>query len=251
MFTVEERKSQYLKAFRFYVNNLSARDDGGYNYLLFCENSGVPLDEFRSLIPNEVVGKVELLSCPPEIFSPLKGKGYNEELMIDYAIGKSRVIQDASPFVFKVTGRYSIANITRIVNDFRQIDNGEIDLYIDIKDHKLYSSLGLDWPQEDADTRCFGFSPQFYKSEIAGRYVELDDALRHTLERQFFNLYKCYRGDGRMKFRFTRDMLVDGVTGHKSSFLKIPIPVRFSRQANILKYCVRSCVRRIAPGFWF
>ncbi len=55
---------------------------GGYDAVLFCENSGARLDDFKALIPTGYEDKVEFVSAPPNIF-PSYLKKSNEFGLID------------------------------------------------------------------------------------------------------------------------------------------------------------------------
>lgn len=100
----EERKTQYVNAIRYYLNNTIFP-------VVFAENSGTDISFlFQDLIDS---GRLECLSYIGNQ-NKEKGKGYGEAEIIEFAINNSRVI-DEKCIIIKITGRLIIKNINRIL----------------------------------------------------------------------------------------------------------------------------------------
>ena len=85
--------------------------------IVFCENSGFDLGKLSDL-QECAAGKskqLELLSFDPPSYPSRRGKGYGEMQILEYALLHSQLISGSTPCV-KVTGRYYVPNITRIVS---------------------------------------------------------------------------------------------------------------------------------------
>ena len=247
MFEPEERKRQYLKAFGFYVDKLlgNCAADG----LIFCDNSDVPLDSFK--VPEEVKGKVELVQVESRLFCSQKGKGYNEALLINKSLLKSKIIDGSDdPLIVKVTGRYSILNISRFIRYFRKHFE-KINLHVDIKDHHLYSLMGLNWNEHYSDTRLLAFKLSFYKSYLMGREDEINDVAGVPLEAFFYKVYTEHINDLGMSFRHPWDLLIRGRNGHPRRFLSVKIPDNFEEVCGRCRWLLGTFIRIIFPWFWF
>jgi len=211
---------------------------GGYNRIVFCENSGADLSFLRELVTADKAGAVEFLSLSPSEFNSRLGKSYNEEKIIDLACDKSRFLAD-DIFFFKVTGRYSILNINHFIKDIRR-KLPELDFYCDVKDHHVFSSLGLKWRQTWCDTRHIGFRVSFWRSHVYGREDEL---LRGNMvfENQMFALSRQVRDNPRTSHRCRQDIFIDGLNGSPGRcmhLLGVPIPERYQRSYFILNSVV-------------
>ena len=115
LFTKEERYKQYLRAFRWYMRFLR-KNPGICKGLVFCENSETDLTEFRDSVPKEWKSRVEFISLPVDGFRPEKGKTYNEMRTLDLSLERSSLIASNDLFI-KLTGRYPVRNIRRLVSD--------------------------------------------------------------------------------------------------------------------------------------
>ncbi len=85
-FSDEERERMYASALCFYIRKLTYNPD---QRIIFAENSGWDLNHLKELLPPFNDSQIEFLSAPIEMFDISKGKGYNELLLINYAISNS------------------------------------------------------------------------------------------------------------------------------------------------------------------
>lgn len=187
-FTDCERERMYVTALTYYIEHLFP--ENAEQVIVFAENSGWDADSIKKQIPQCQEGRVEFISLDPEDFDISKGKGYNEMLMINKVVERSRHIKSAGAF-FKVTGRYPIYNVgyfLRAAYRFLVEEGG--DLYCDMKDHKLYDWLRLGWNGHSFDCRLFGVKRDWYMERMAPAYAQCDDYNGRLLETVMFNNVK-------------------------------------------------------------
>lgn len=249
-FTDTEREKMYFDTLLFYINNLIIKND----YLIgtkiiFAENSGWNLQKFKEKFINLKLDNVEFISIKPEIFDISKGKGYNELLLINKTIEASKFIKAAGGF-FKATGRYPIYNLSYFINQANHmIYNKNKDLYIDIKDHKLYDYLNLGWQGHSADVRIFAVKNDFYLQFIGCRHNELNDYNGHLLEGLMYDVAKSIKGKGNEFLRFKKEAKFGGLEGSNVNALS------FSKNQNSIKSkmkrLVGNFIRTFFPWFWF
>ena len=102
----EERKSQYIKAIRFYLSNTEFP-------IVFSENSGSDISlYFQDAIES---GRMEYLTFLGNE-NKKRGKGYGECEIIEYSLNHSKLIQASKDQrIIKITGRLIVKNITSII----------------------------------------------------------------------------------------------------------------------------------------
>lgn len=200
-FEDSEREAMYAGALSFYIENL-LKDKR--QRIVFAENSGWDLKNIEARLPEHNARQIEFLSVPAELFDISKGKGYNELLLINEAVKRSRVLQNSGAF-FKVTGRYPIYNLSYFLKCANRLMRGDrVKLYADIKDHSLYDWLHLGWCGHSFECRLFAVEKQYYMDNIAPLYAECDDYSGNLLEKILFGYVKqCQnRGGGKSAFAF-------------------------------------------------
>lgn len=138
----EIRKSQYIETIKFYLNETNLK-------ILFVENSG---NDISDIFIDEIKSKrVEILTFVGNNYDRILGKGYGEMLIIEYAILHSEFLSH-SDFVYKITGRYKILNISSFIINYLGKD---VDLLLNFRPC-------LTW----ADSRFFGFKPFFLQQYL-------------------------------------------------------------------------------------
>lgn len=144
------RRTHYLEAIRFYLNNTSCP-------ILFVENSGSDIVEhFQKEIQNN---RLEILTFDGNNYNSDLGKGYGEMLIIEHALNQSSFILNCD-YVFKITGRYKILNINSFVKYYRYELNKQ-SLLVDLKQNSTFS-----------DSRFFGSDVSFL-SDVLLQYKNL------------------------------------------------------------------------------
>jgi hypothetical protein len=144
--------------------------------IVFCENSGYKIDEITNIMKQCGTMKTEVLQFNGQDFPKKFGKGYGGLLIIKYAIQHSNLIKD-SDYVIKVSGRYFIKNIAKIVRVLSH--EKDVSVMADLR-------KTLTW----ADSLIFAFKPSFVLKYLAKSQDVLNDSegfyLEHALARSIF-----------------------------------------------------------------
>ncbi len=107
----DERKRDYMRAFRFWTQNRDPR----LSRILFIENSGASLLDFRREAESAIDKDIEFVSVPP-ISLPLGlHYGYAEMQMLDYALSQSRH-RSITTHMIKATGRLQFPKISALLD---------------------------------------------------------------------------------------------------------------------------------------
>lgn len=158
------RREQYINAIRFYLNKTCLP-------LLFVENSGTNVsDVFQHEISN---GRLEVITFRGNQFDRKLGKGFGEMLILEKALEDSKFLKSAD-FVFKITGRYQLLNITSFIDQYRNQD--KLDLLVDLRQQLQY-----------ADSRFWGSTVRFLKEVLLGYKHKVNDS-----ENYFFEHALCH-----------------------------------------------------------
>jgi hypothetical protein len=140
--------------------------------VVFCENSGYDLTEFVRDLEGNGPSVEWLQFCAPRC-DPSVGKGRGELGIIRYAVDNSATISSAD-LVVKVTGRYKILNICRVLASLERPI-----LPMVIADLRRWLSF--------ADSRMFAFHPSFAPRYLYRFESQLDDSkgfyFEHALSR--------------------------------------------------------------------
>lgn len=247
-FQDREREKMYVDALTYYIREVLPRHPG--QAIVFAENSGWDLTSIQHQLPPYEAGRIEFVSLDPAEFDISRGKGYNEVLMINEVIKRSRLIENAGAFL-KATGRYPIYNIGYFLRQAaRQLYERGNDLYCDMKDHHLYDWLRLGWNGHSFECRLFGAKTDWYLANMAPAYRQCNDYDGHLMETVMFGVVKeaMARGD-RVVTRFRREPHLGGLEGSEiNAFI-------FSKSQDSLKgKCKRlvgNCIRTFTPWFKF
>ena len=109
----------------------------------------------------------------------LRGKGYGEGEIIEYAFRNSGLLKEATYFC-KLTGRLKVDNINKFIK------------WADMEGTYFWT-MGLNkiWTiSSGIETRFYGISTKVYKDVFADAYKEVDDKNGMWLERVFYQRYK-------------------------------------------------------------
>lgn len=125
-FTALEREKMYVDTLNYYISDFSKRK--GFFTFVFVENSGWDKSLLLKKLNHADNVCVEYVALPPEKFDQTKGKSYNEMLLIDLATEDNPAVLKAGAF-FKVTGRFPILNLYKLVNEvLHRVGGGKIEL---------------------------------------------------------------------------------------------------------------------------
>lgn len=242
-FSDKEREEMYLSALTFY---LKAMPD---NLFVFAENSGYDLDDFKSQLPpphTDCAGKIEFISVPHSLCDLSKGKGYNEMILIQYAIQHSDFIKKEGAF-FKATGRYPVYNLSLFVDKAQKALNSDYELYCDIKDHKLYDFLRLGWCGHSFECRLFGCTTEFFMVNFWSHANKCNDEEGRFLESVLYDATKSFQG--KIVDRFPREPHLGGMAGHQMNAV-IFTQAHDDHKAK-LKRIIGNGIRIFTPWFKF
>ena len=128
--------------------------------IVFCENSGYDLSCLRKVPSHNK--KVEFLSFDGQGFSSHLGKGYGEMRIVSYALSNSELIASNNRII-KVTGRYYIRNINRIIKGITQ--RKHVDIFCDLRQNL-----------RSADSRVFGATKSFMEKYLIILQDEINDS---------------------------------------------------------------------------
>jgi len=237
---IAERVAQYRSTLDYYLGS------GTFRQIVFVENSGYDLAEFRELAASYPSVTVEFISCDMNDFPRHLGKSYGEMQILDYVVDHSELLRNAGEFI-KVTGRFPILNIDQLLSEADHRRPWQ--LFCDCKDHRVYDWLRLGWNGHAADTRFFIVSTDFYRRNFHGRYAELDDSAGKLVEGLFFQVA---RDQGRIEpviRRFRTEPEYSGKAGHVQ--ISIIGTNNYSGWMARSKRRIRQIARRICPWFWF
>jgi hypothetical protein len=224
-----QRMQDYLEALRFYLSVPNRH----FDRIVFVENSGSDLAPLRELAGG--AGKrVEFVSFDGLDYPPAYGKAYGEFKLIDHGLEHAALLADFGPsdVLWKVTGRYQVRNIGRLIatapagyalyGDFR------------LRAHKWF------------DLRVFSVSRAGYDRFFRGRYPELREGLpgedRPSAEAAVVEMLWPRRAEGIVPL-FRVEPRVEGVAAYWN--------VSYTGGARTARFLVRSVLRRVCPGWWF
>lgn len=158
------RRQEYCYALKNWLGDFATPP------IVFCENSGEDLGWVEKIARDENPYRktIESFSFHGNDYPRHRGKGYGEIGIISHALGKSRLIH-SNTRVLKVTGRYFVKNIYRLMQ--RISDDKEISIFADLR-------RNLSW----ADSRVFCTTADFLKTYLIPLQNEADDSASVTFE---------------------------------------------------------------------
>ena len=209
-FNPKERAEMYVEALRFYISK-GCR-------VVFAENS-----DSIDLI-SDVLGKVsnvEFVDVSGLEYDQLKGKGYNETIMLHKAVVKSKFIKETRCF-FKITGRLKVLNILSMLEEccafyITNKTNGFAYSFLaDCKDHDVYKWLHLPINGHSGECRYWFATTEFFESQMWPRCNELNDYEPHIYLAEDLMLDVCRktRGIDGCRDRFRTQAHISGKGGH-------------------------------------
>jgi hypothetical protein len=220
-----ERMNDYIRALRFYCNV----SEKVITRIVFIENSEYDISQLRDLVSNlNASHRVEFLSFNGLDYPPSYGRGYGEFKLLDYAMDHSVTLASAGAdtMLWKVTGRYRVLNIVRIV----RMAPPNSDLYCDMRT----------WPIPWVDLRIFGCTLGGYKSHLKGVYQQLREDIMNTApEQRLYSIIDELAKSHSIVSRFRNEPFIDGIRGKDSK--------NYASGINLIKYLARSSKRMLFP----
>jgi hypothetical protein len=220
----EKRIQDYIKAFEFYANRIK---NNTFDRLVYVDNSGYSLSSLEKIANQTGISErcqfISFTTVPPENVSR-----YCLELnLMQEGMRRSSLLEDERATIWKVTGRYIVANIENIVSKAPQ----NADLYINCRN----------FPERVCDFYLVRFNRLAYDRLIARDTEEFRTArsgeliLRERIDTRF-------EPDISIVPRFNVTPRLNGVRGWDGA--------RYGGPKDLSKYLVRAVFNRLAPGLW-
>jgi hypothetical protein len=220
------RLQDYQKALVFYSPLIGTCFDA----IVFAENSGSDLSALASSIKDPGAHAVEFISFYGLDFPPSHGRGYGEFRLVDFAIEHSKIIGE-NDIIWKVTGRYIIENIHKIV---RSRPNGA-DLYCHMRNHpyRLCELYLLSWNSRAYNRVIKGIYPKLRSDIVPGKFSIDETLFRKEIDQAADRISVVPR--------FRDIPVISGVRGHDNR--------DYSKRWS-MKNLARKVSHRLLPSLW-
>lgn len=166
--------------------------------IVWCENSGHSLQDFRARFEKVSPSRLEILqfvSCADS----QKGKGWGELETEEYAF-KHSVLLAGADYVAKLTGRYFVENMSTLLAPLRT--SGDHFVLADFRPEARYTFSGF-----------FVGTARFYREYLFKQKDFLDDSINQTMEVALSRAIKESVVDGNHYKRFSETPQVTGISG--------------------------------------
>lgn len=190
--SAEERKKEYIKAIKFYLEQTTYK-------ILIVDNSGY---DFNKEINNERLEALSYVDSTPNN----KGKGYGETLLMIYGFAHSTFLRNAQ-HVIKITGRHIIYNI----NSLLRFSKNPYAVYIDCT---------LDFTF--ARSYFFVAPKKFYEEYLFPHKEQMDDSAGIYLEHVLGGCLSRWISDGNKCHEFLQPIHIIGRPGTSSIAYQAP-----------------------------
>lgn len=244
MFTPAEREKQYRGALIYYCDFLKKNPEI-LRGIVFCDNSGFNLTNFQKFVPREVFSKVEFIALSPDDFIPSKGKSYNEMLTLNKALELSRLMEGDCLFL-KVTGRYPILNIRRIVHDLIRV---ETKIQICYSVWPRFRTKRNQTQPPMVETRRIAFRKSCWLTFFHDAYKMADNATGEHFETIVFDTVRKHRMEDGWIAGFSGPPLILGKQGHWKKLFGVRIPKWFEPFFLVLNY-IEHCLVGLVTNEW-
>ena len=217
------RLEDYAQALDFYIGELGTAIDG----IVFVENSDSDVSSLVALATARGAGdRIEFIANYGRHSYPGRDRSYGESRLLDHGMATSRLIAAAGEraVVWKVTGRYRVRNLARMV----RTAPAQFDLYCDVR------NLPIAW----LDLRFMSWTGAGYDRLLR----EIADRLGTDPKEPEMHRYVTGLADPMVVRRYRTEPLVDGVRGWDNR--------HYSQGRAKLKFWIRAASRRLLPFVW-
>jgi len=220
------RLADYTEALRFYIGHLGKVLDG----IVFVENSDSDISSLRDLVDaHQAADKVEFIANYGIHSYPGRDRSYGEFKILDRAMAESALVEAAgdAAVIWKVTGRYVVSNLPRMIATAPE----NFDFYGDLRTRPIA------W----ADLRFIAWTKRGYDLLLRNLADTLGEDPREPV---MFRYLKGKLSDLSLRVvpRYRREPLIEGVRGWDNR--------HYSKGGPLLKYYIRGISRRILPFVW-
>jgi hypothetical protein len=217
------RLIDYERALSFYLGQIGR----GLDRIVFIENSGSDVSSLH-LLSHEagLADCCEFIAFAGLDYPPAYGYGFGEFKLLDYGMAEARTVRESGPesIIAKVTGRYIVKNLTRLLKEPSQ----QFDVLCDIRNRRR------PW----ADMRVMCWTRLGYEAVLKGVHVKLRDDInrvppemvlsRHLLEAE---------SRANIRTRFPFELHVQGVRGYDNR--------NWTGGTYLVKHYLRAIARRL------
>lgn len=230
----EQRRQDYLGALEFYLDAVGKSCEG----IVFVENSNSDVTTLQQLVASKgLTEKVEFIVFDGLDYPAHYDRGYGEFRLLDHGMACSKLIRqfpDDRIVVWKITGRYLIYNLSKII----------------AKQPRAFDLYGhcRNYPKHWMDTYILAWTPEGYeiclrdiyhrlKTNVPGipKGIAAEELLRSWLEQKFI------RENAKVVRRFKVMPELGGVRGADNKGYATD---------NKWKYKVRQGLGRLLPWLW-
>jgi len=228
------RLEDYKRALRFWLSYPHA----AAGRILFLENSGSDLREFRAIAETEnpLRREVEFLSLPIHEIPPGTNYGYAEMQTLDEGLALSKLCH-ATTHMIKVTGRLIFPALGKALDRIAGSSSAPFQLMIDCR------RLGVFRRGYDARVQLFVCSHAFYDRVLRSSNREMNSADVRLLEHLIFRKVIPFKGQPGYYLRFPCNIDPVGHFGFKDR--------RYDSPRTAVSRKMREFLRVVAPNYWF
>jgi len=222
------RLEDYAQALDFYIGQLGTPErKGAIDGIVFAENSDSDVSSLRALALARGAGdRVEFIANYGRHSCPGRDRSVGESRLLDHAMATSRLIAQGGEraMVWKITGRYQVRNLARMV----KTAPAPFDLYCDVRN----------WPIAWLDLRFMAWTRAGYDRLLRGIAERLGtDPNEPAMHRYITGL-----ADSGVVLRYRTEPLVDGVRGWDNR--------HYAKGTARLKFWLHAASRRLLPRLW-
>lgn len=222
------RLEDYAQALSFYIDQLRCRArNGEIDGIVFVENSDSDVSSLTALAQARgVADRVEFIANYGRHSYPGRDRSVGESRLLDHAMTTSRLIEHAGAraVVWKITGRYQVRNLSRMVRSAPD----RFDLYCDVRNRPIA------W----LDLRFMAWTPGGYDRLLRG----IAERLGTDPKEPAMHRYVTGLADADVVKRYRTEPLIDGVRGWDNR--------HYAKGGALLKFWLRTASRRLAPALW-
>ena len=226
-----DRLQDYERALKFYLPLLNRCIDS----IIFAENSNSDVSVLQNMVARSgFTERVEFLVFDGLDHPPIYGRAYGEFKLNDYVMNNSQIInsptQNKEILVWKVTGRYIVKNLARIIT----CKPSSFDIY--------YNCRHV--PKRWADMFLMSWTIKGYQACLQNMYHKLiaDKEQLIQPEEVFIDLMKQPIPNIKIVRRFNQIPLIDGYRGSDNQ--------NYSEGKNLRKFYIRSIACKLFPWLW-
>ena len=222
------RLEDYRQALDFYIGQLgNAQKPGAIEGIVFAENSDSDISSLVALAQARGVDeRVEFIANYGRHSFPGRDRSVGESRLLDHVMATSPLIEAAGKqaVVWKITGRYQVRNLARMV----RTAPARFDLYCDVRNRPIA------W----LDLRFMAWTRAGYDRLLRG----MPERIGGDPKEPAMHGYITGLCDTDVVLRYRTEPLVDGVRGWDNR--------HYAKGAARAKFWLRAISRRLLPNLW-